>query len=123
MCSQCEIQVKKDNNVYREYLETLEYLYPNEGEEEIIEEKVENAQDSGNIFVTTMSGELLTLSYHRNKRIIDLKKEVQVGLKTEPEKQRLLYQNNELKVSQIKLLFLNFLKIMYSSIKLYSIYK
>ncbi|XP_046855302.1 uncharacterized protein LOC124448303 [Xenia sp. Carnegie-2017] len=98
MCSQCEIQVKKDNNVYREYLETLEYLYPNEGEEEIIEEKVENGQDSGNIFVTTMSGELLTLSYHRNKRIIDLKKEVQVGLKTEPEKQRLLYQNNELKV-------------------------
>ena len=96
-CSQCEIIVEEDNEVYREYVETLEYLFPNE-EEEMITENTENFKDGGNIYVTTMSGESLMLSYHWNKRILDLKKEVQAGLKAEPEKQRLLYQNNELKV-------------------------
>ncbi|XP_046855403.1 uncharacterized protein LOC124448402 [Xenia sp. Carnegie-2017] len=96
-CSQCEIIVEEDNKVYREYVETLEYLFPNE-EEEMITENTENIKDGGNIYVTTMSGESLMLSYHWNKRILDLKKEVQAGLKAEPEKQRLLYQNNELKV-------------------------
>lgn len=98
MCSLCEIRVTEDNVMYKEYLEALEFLFPNEENEEIPSKETTYMLQSGNLYITTMSGESLTLTYYQNKRISDLKKEVQSGLKTEPEKQRLLYQNKELKV-------------------------
>ncbi|XP_046855656.1 uncharacterized protein LOC124448712 [Xenia sp. Carnegie-2017] len=98
MCSLCEIRVTEDNVMYKEYLEALEFLFPNEENEEIPSKETTYMLQTGNLYITTMSGESLTLTYYQNKRISDLKKEVQSGLKTEPEKQRLLYQNKELKV-------------------------
>jgi hypothetical protein len=46
-----------------------------------------------------MSGESVTIMYHPNKKITDVKKEVEIKLKTPAGNQRLLYQNKELKVT------------------------
>ena len=98
-CSQCGRQVTEDNKKYQEYLETLDFLFPPEEEQEDSGYQTEFATiSSGDLYVTTMSGESVTLSYHPLKRIADIKKEVENKLKTPTKNQRLLYQNKELKV-------------------------
>jgi hypothetical protein len=77
----------------------LDFLFPPEEE---VDESAYQAEcaaiGSGKIYVTTISGESVTLSYYSLKKIFDIKKEVENGLGTPPEKQRLLYRNKELKV-------------------------
>ena len=104
-CSQCENKVTEDNEIYQEYLETLDFLFPPEEE---IEDRDDNgyqagctAFPTGNIYVTTMSGESATLLYQPLKKISDIKKEVEKELKTPVLNQRLLYQNKELEVCTI----------------------
>lgn len=99
-CSQCEERVTEDNEIYKEYLETLDFLFPPEEEKNNAINEVFAASNTvtGKIYVTTMSGESVTLSYYPNKKIFDIKREIASKLKTPPEKQRLLYHNNELKV-------------------------
>ena len=80
-------------------METLNFLFPPEEETDnsgFQEECV--AVVSGKLYVTTMSGESASLPYHPNKKITDVKKEVESQLKTPVGNQRLLYQNKELKV-------------------------
>ena len=98
-CSQCANTVTEDNEIYKEYLETLDFLFPPEEENDESGYQAEcTAVGSGKIYVTTISGESVTLSYYPHKKIFDIKKEVENELKTPPEKQRLLYRNKELKV-------------------------
>ena len=98
-CSQCESEVKEDNETYQEYLETLDFLFPPEEEYEDSDSQAEfSATSSGKIYVTTISGESVTLPYNPFKKIFDIKKEVENELKTPPDKQRLLFRNKELKV-------------------------
>lgn len=102
ICSQCGIDVTEDNVTYKDYVEALEFLFPNQEDQEIYFDEMDVSEDVGSIYVTTMSGESLTLSYNRNKRIINLKKEVETELKTEHGKQRLFFQNKECEVSIIR---------------------
>ena len=91
--------MEEDNEIYKEYLETLDFLFPPAEENDESGYQAECAAiGSGNIYVTTISGESVTLTYNPNKKIFDIKKVVENELKTSPDKQRLLYQNKELKV-------------------------
>lgn len=91
--------MREDNEVYQEYLETLDFLFPPEEEYEDSGYQEEcSVTSSGKIYVTTISGESVTLPYSPCKKIFDIKKEVENELKTPPEKQRLLFRNKELKV-------------------------
>ncbi|CAB4045531.1 Ubiquitin-60S ribosomal L40, partial [Paramuricea clavata] len=99
-CSQCGNTATEDNEIYKEYLETLDFLFPPEEEADESAYQAECAATgigSGKIYVTTISGESVTLSYYPLKKIFDIKKEVEKELRTPPEKQRLLYRNKELK--------------------------
>ena len=100
-CSQCENTVTEENEIYKEYLETLDFLFPPEVENKgSAGYQAESAVvfGSGNVYVTTISGEAVTLSYQSLKRIVNIKKEVENELKIPPEKQRLLFRNKELQV-------------------------
>ena len=91
--------MKEDNEIYKEYLETLDFLFPPEEENDNSVSQAECvALVSGKLYVTTMSGESATLSYHPYKKIMDVKKDVEKELKASVANQRLLYQNKELKV-------------------------
>ena len=91
-------------------METLDFLFPNVDEEEDAGVDGSSASvasaTSSHIVVTTLSGECATLSYNPNKTILDLKKEIEKELKTPCDKQRLLYQNTELKVCTVLLIFM-----------------
>ena len=95
----------EDNEIYKEYLETLDFLFPPEEENNGGAGYQADcaAVGSGNLYVTTISGESVTLSYSPYKKISDIKKEVENELKTPSEKQRLLFQNKELKVMSLLL--------------------
>mgnify|MGYP002803909615 FL=1 len=98
-CSQCQNTVTEDNEVYKEYLETLDFLFPPEEEHDESGYQAECAAiGSGKIYVTTISGESVTVTYFPHKTIMDIKKDVEKELKTSPDKQRLIYRNKELKV-------------------------
>ena len=91
--------MREDNETYQEYLETLDFLFPPEEEYADSDSQAEfSASSSGKIYVTTISGESVTLLYTPFKKIFDIKKEVENELKTPPDKQRLLFRNKELKV-------------------------
>ena len=94
-------------------METLDFLFPNVDEEEDAGQPGPDGSSasvasatSSHIVVTTLSGECATLSYNPNKTILDLKKEIEKELKTPCDKQRLLYQNTELKVCTVLLIFM-----------------
>ena len=99
-CSQCESTVDVNNAIYKEYLKILTFLFPNE------EEEIDYDDDSvaemevaeGYITVTTLSGESATFEYQLKKKILDIKKEIEKEFKTPPNKQRLLFEDKELKV-------------------------
>ena len=91
--------MKEDNEIYKEYLETLDFMFPPVEENDNSGSQAECvAIVSGKLYVTTMSGESATLSYDPYKKIRDVKKEVEEKLKASVGNQRLLYQNKELKV-------------------------
>ena len=102
-CSQCDSAVDENNTTYKEYIKVLNFLFPNEedideddcdtSEMEITESCVE-----GEIKVTTLSGESAVIVYQPRKKILKIKSEVEEKFKIAPNKQRLLYQDKELKV-------------------------
>ncbi len=101
-CSQCETSVNEDNTRYKEYLKILKFLFPNE-EENIAVQDGDSISEmdiaaEGDITVTTLSGESATFAYQPQKKILDIKNEVEAVFETPPNKQRLLYQDKELKV-------------------------
>ena len=80
--------MREDNETYQEYLETLDFLFLPEEEFEDSDSQAEfSATSSGQIYVTTISGESVTLPYNPFKKIFDIKK-VENELKTPPDKQR-----------------------------------
>ena len=100
--------MREDNERYQEYLETLDFLFPPEEKHEEHNYQAEySVTSSGKIYVTTISGESVTLPYSSIKRIFDIKKEIENELKTPPEKQRLLYRNKELKACNNFKMFVN----------------
>ena len=80
-------------------METLDFLFPPEEEIDESGYQAAAAVGFGKIYVTTISGESVTITYYAHKTIMDIKKEVERELKTSPDKQRLIYRNKELKVA------------------------
>ncbi|XP_028413485.1 uncharacterized protein LOC114536328 [Dendronephthya gigantea] len=97
-CSQCDSFVDENNKRYQQYLKTMNFLFPNEEEDEDNNSIVEMDIAEGEIKVITLSGEHAILKYQRRKTIRVVKEEVERELKTPPERQRLLYQEKELKM-------------------------
>ena len=102
-CSQCEAQVKEDNEQYKNYVETLEFLFPTlSGHDEIDaagQSISPTAEDSiSHIVITTLSGECTTIIYDPDQTIVELKDKVEQELKTPSNKQSLLYNDIEMKV-------------------------
>lgn len=102
-CSQCDAQVKEDNEQYKHYVETLEFLFPTfSGHDEIntagqsVSPAVEDS--TSHIVITTLSGECTTIMYNPDQTIMELKNNVEQELKTPSNKQSLLYNDTELKV-------------------------
>ena len=102
-CSQCDTVVDEDNGQYKQCVETLEFLFPTI----LPSEQVNTASQSVNptvgmgtshIVVTTLSGERTTLDYDPNQTILSVKEIVEKELNAPRNKQRLLYNDIELKV-------------------------
>ena len=96
-CSQCGVVIKVDNEKYKEYLETLEMLFPtvSAGDEALISTDDESIS---RIFITTLSEKSISIPYNPEKTIADVKKFIEKELKTPCAKQCLLYNDTELKV-------------------------
>lgn len=78
-------------------MKTLKFLFPNE-EDEVDDSIFEMDIVEGDIRVITLSGVLETFEYQPQKKICHLKGEIENKFKTPPDKQRLLYNDQELKV-------------------------
>ena len=96
-CSQCDSKVGKDNEKYQDYVDTLEYLYPNiENDDDVVSPAI--TAFGSKLFISTLSGESTTLSYDPNETILGLKKRIETSLKISSDKQLLLYKDKALKV-------------------------
>lgn len=98
-CSQCPQEVKTSNPRYREYLETLENLFPKYTAPTATTENEPSTSLVGNetISVVMLGGDSTVVAYKPGMTIQDLKKFVQNRLGPAPLKQRLLYKEKELK--------------------------
>ena len=80
----------------------LNFLFPNEEDIEkdndISEMEITESCVEGEIRVTTLSGDIAVIAYEQRKKISTVKKDIEEKLKIPPNKQRLLYQDKELKV-------------------------
>lgn len=80
----------------------LNFLFPNEEDIEkdndVSEMEITESCVEGEIRVTTLSGDIAVIAYEQRKKISTVKKDVEEKLKIPPNKQRLLYQDKELKV-------------------------
>ena len=81
----------------------LNFLFPNEedideNDYDISEMEITESCVEGEIKVTTLSGESDVIVYQPRKKISTIKNEVEEKFKIAPNKQRLLYQDKELKV-------------------------
>ena len=95
-CSQCDTAVGEENIKYKNYLETLEFLFPTV---EAGDDVYQSADVStSHIVVTTLSGECTTLVFNPNQTIMSVKDFVEKELNIPANKQSLLYNNIELKV-------------------------
>ena len=102
-CSECDVQVTEENVQYKQYVQTLEFLFPTVA----VDDEVHTAGQSldptdeseSHIVITTLSGECTTIVYNPNQTILSLKDIVEQELKTPSNKQSLLYNDTELKVS------------------------
>jgi hypothetical protein len=98
------VAVTEDNEQYKEYVQTLEFLFPSvdDGDE------MHNVQSPGsNIVITKLLGESITIVYNPDQFILDLMVTIEKELKTPCKKQCLLYNNIELEVAYPRLIFLN----------------
>lgn len=100
MCSQCFKNVTTDNLRYIEFVETLERLFPETPH--LLTETTDAASEDANptISVFKLGGESTVFEYQPGMTVKHLKLLVKERLGTLPEKQRLLYKDQELKVSQ-----------------------
>ena len=101
-CSQCEVQVEEDNVQYKQYVQTLDFLFPVVGDADEVnaagQSPIYPDESDHHIVITTLSGDNAVLVYNPNQTILSLKNIVEQELKTPCEKQSLLYKDTELKV-------------------------
>ena len=99
-CSQCPQAVKTSNPRYREYLETLENLFPKYTAPAATTENEPSTSlvSSKTISVVMLGGDSTVVPYRPGMTILELKSFVQTRLGPAPQKQRLLYKEKELKV-------------------------
>lgn len=99
-CSQCSQHVTTDNKRYCEFLETLERLFPETPH--LLTETTDAAPEDANptISVFMLGGDSTVFEYQPDMTVKHLKLLVKERLGPLPEKQRLLYKDQELKVSQ-----------------------
>lgn len=97
-CSQCSEYVTTDNPSYCEFLETLERLFPDTPHPLL--ETTDSAPEEINqtISVVMLGGESTVLEYRPDMTVYEVKNCVKERLGPAPEKQRLLYKEQELKV-------------------------
>ena len=104
-CSQCEVHVTEDNEQYKQYVQTLEFLFPIVAASDDINAVSDPTAHDSHIVITTLSGESIVLLYNPNQTILSLKDIVEQQLKTPANKQSLLYNQVELKVQYLSNLF------------------
>ncbi|XP_028396110.1 uncharacterized protein LOC114520098 [Dendronephthya gigantea] len=110
-CSQCVAVVDEDNRQYKKYVQTLRFLFPAiiTGDKPTISGgELATASQSGgatandttpNIFVTTLSGESITIVYNPEQTIMYLKSIVNEKFGIPSNKQCLLHNNEVLETS------------------------
>ena len=97
-CSQCSQDVAIDNPRYREFVETLDRLFPESPHALLETTDVVSEETNPTISVVMLGGDCTVLQYNPNMTVRDLKTSVEKRLGYLPEKQRLLYKDKELKV-------------------------
>jgi hypothetical protein len=97
-CSQCEVHVTQDNEQYKQYVQTLEFLFPTVAHKDVSGQSPGSIANDSHVVITTLSGESVKLAYNPNQTILSLKDIVEQQLKTPSNKQSLLYNEVELKV-------------------------
>lgn len=105
-CSQCDAKVKEDNEQYKQYVQTLEFLFPTLSVHDKINIVGQSASptvkdSTSHIVIATLSGDCTTIIYNPDQTILELKDTVEQKLKTPSNKQSLLYNDIELKVQKM----------------------
>ena len=104
-CSQCDVHVTEDNEQYKEYVETLDFLFPSvdTGDNNVNSQSaVPVAYDSTSnlvIYITNCSGNSITIAYNPNQSILNVMTKIEDELKIPCKKQCLLYNNVELEAT------------------------
>ena len=99
-CSQCSQAVSTTDPRYLECLATLENLFPKYSAPDSTPEHAEmsSLETNQTISVVMLGGDSTVVAYKPSMTIRDLKSFVQTRLGPAPQKQRLLYKEQELKV-------------------------
>ena len=99
-CSQCHQPVSTSDSTYLECLATLENLFPKYTAPDATPEYAEMSSMESNqtISVVMLGGDSTVVAYQPYMTIQDLKNFVQIRLGPVPNKQRLLYKEQELNV-------------------------
>lgn len=102
-CSQCDAEITADDPKYKQYVQTLEFLFPTiDACEEFNTATQSHGFSAGgltsHIVITTLSGDSTTRVYNPDQTILSLKNVVEQELKTPCNKQCLLFKDTELKV-------------------------
>ncbi len=96
-CSQCHIPIAHTSLNLRKCLQTLEILFPEIHPDQSF---VNNAgAASGKMTVMRLNGEAADIDYNPRYSIFKVKQLIFEFFKVPPEKQRLVYNGNELKVN------------------------
>ena len=97
-CSQCDVQVTEDNVQYKQYVQTLEFLFPTVAAGDKVNTAGQPVNLSDEIVITTLSGDCTRIVHNPDQSILSLKDIIEQELKVPQNKQRLIYNNKELKV-------------------------
>ncbi|EDO37746.1 predicted protein [Nematostella vectensis] len=95
-CSQCEAKITLDNPVYLECLSTLGRLFPEVGPGEFINIPVPSGEQP-TLTVAMMGGETTVIPYNPVMSIAELKLKISQNIRVDRLKQRLMYNDTELK--------------------------
>ena len=95
-CSQCGVKVEKNSKRYKEYMETLEFLFPKSQAPNVV--PFVSAGDMSHITIINFTGESINVKYNADTTIEAVKKEVKERMKIALEQQVLLHKSEELKV-------------------------
>ena len=102
-CSQCDVQVTEDNMQYKQYVKSLEFLFPTIATGDDVNTAGQSLsptddESTSRIVITTFTGECTTIIYNPNQTILSVKDIVEEEFKISCYKQSLLYNDIELKV-------------------------